>query len=156
MTPPSTYDITCLLRLGERREDPQRTCRHPGEAPQAIDHFAILFASNEPTWRRKKKEKLVGKRSLACKQRASNLQIEQLPWLKVWYWNQRLQLKRLALSRDPAAFALPRSQRRDPLPASVQRARMAWKGNSRRLVLASLACRTRDECCVRHMRGTRD
>jgi len=112
---------TCKLQAGERREDPQQTGRHPREA-QAIDHFRLFTSPHSGKSRKSLWQTIIGLLQLA-----SNLQIEaSMAQSLVLEPTVSTQTTR---SRVPAAFALcaARSRRRDPLPTSVQRARMEGK-----------------------------
>lgn len=107
-----------------------------------------LFDHGEPTWRRKE-EKTHWQAIIGLQQRGSNLQIEASDGFKVWYEIQRSQLKRLSSlgtrrllpcrAQQPAARSFAASIRAESEDEGLRRV------NSRRLMLASLACRTRDD-----------
>ena len=137
----STTDF-CYLQAAswaKAREGPQQTGRHPREA-QAIDHILRAHIAAKS---RKKPLAYDHWLVAACKQSPDRGFHGSKSGTGTNGFNSNDSLcgslgsRRLLPCRSHA-------RRRDPLPASVQRARMGTRvNNSRRLMLASLACRTR-------------
>jgi hypothetical protein len=149
-------NIRRFLPLQARRRRGRRSTKHADILARLKRSTTSPFRLYEPTWRRKRSK------NSSASDHWPTAASQQSPdrgfrWLKVWYWNQRPQLKRLALTRVPAAFA-----RRvhggailcqHPCRACEKKGRVT--ATVRGLMLASLAAgRVTNDASV--MRGTRD